>query len=80
MTATALLEFRDRIASLSSDEKLQLLEVLWEEVSRNERNFESPAWHAEELRKTEERVAAGLETFHDWDDVKARLLGQLDKQ
>ena len=76
MTATALHEFKHRIESLTAAERLELMEVLWDGISHNERNFESPAWHAEDLRKTEERVAAGLETFHDWDDVKARLLGQ----
>ena len=74
MTATALLDFKQRIVSLSSDEKLQLLEVLWDEISRDDRGYESPAWHVEELQKTEARLAAGQETLHDWDDVKARLL------
>ncbi len=77
MTATALLEFKQRVIALSSDEKLQLLEVLWEEISRDDQRYASPAWHLEELAKTEARLTAGQETVHDWDEVKANLLAPL---
>ena len=73
MTATALLDFKQRIDRLTPAEKLQLMEVLWDGISRDDPAYESPVWHVEELQKTEERVAAGLEEVLDWDDVKKRL-------
>jgi hypothetical protein len=54
-------------------EKLKLMEVLWADLSRDEALVESPAWHAEELRKTQARVAAGQEEIVDWEEGKKRL-------
>ena len=49
------------------------METLWAELSRDEAEVESPAWHAEALRETSERRAQGEETLLDWEDAKARL-------
>ena len=42
-------------------EKLKLMEILWADLSRDEAEVESPAWHADALRETAERVARGEE-------------------
>ncbi len=47
-------------------EKVMALEALWEDLSRNDAEFESPDWHREELAATQERVKSGLERFVDW--------------
>lgn len=49
------------------------LEAIWEDLSRNEESFESPARHQAELAATEERVKAGKEQFVDWDQAKKEL-------
>jgi hypothetical protein len=49
------------------------MEILWDDLSRNEAEFESPAWHAEALRETTERRARGEESLLDWDEAKAKL-------
>lgn len=54
-------------------EKLMALEALWDDLSRNEEAFESPAWHQEELAATEERVKAGQEKFVEWEQAKEEL-------
>jgi len=54
-------------------EKLKLMESLWADLSRDEADLESPAWHADALRETSERRARGEEKVLDWDDAKARL-------
>ncbi len=58
---------------MSRSEKLQMMEALWEDLSRDESTFESPAWHGEALRETEQRMAAGLEQTMDWDKAKELL-------
>lgn len=61
------------IQQLPRQEKLKLLELLWAELSRDEADLESPAWHADALRETAERRARGEETAMDWDQAKATL-------
>ncbi len=54
------------------------LEALWEDLTRNETEFESPAWHKEELSRTEERVKKGEEKFMDWETAKKQLRKQIE--
>jgi len=54
------------IQQLPRQEKLQLMEMLWVELSRDEAELESPTWHADVLRETAERRARGEETVLDW--------------
>jgi hypothetical protein len=61
------------IQQLPRQEKLRLMEILWDDLSRNAAEFESPAWHAEALRETTERRARGEESLLDWDEAKAKL-------
>jgi len=44
-----------------------------EELSRSEGEFESPAWHAEELAKTQAQLAEGKEQILDWEVAKKKL-------
>ena len=61
------------IQQLPRQEKLRLMEALWADLSRDEAEVESPAWHADALRETAERVARGEEKMLDWDQAKAKL-------
>ena len=54
------------------------MEAIWDDLSRNEEAFESPAWHKEELAATEERVKAGKEQFVDWEQAKKELREQFE--
>lgn len=64
------------LREMSRAEKLMALEALWEDLSRNEAELESPAWHQEELAATEERVKSGQEQFVDWESAKKALRKQ----
>jgi hypothetical protein len=61
------------IQQMPRQEKLRLMEMLWADLSRDETEFESPAWHADALRETSERRARGEESVMDWKDAKAKL-------
>jgi Putative addiction module component len=54
-------------------EKLKLMETLWAELSRDDAEFESPAWHADALRETSERRARDEEALMDWEQAKTKL-------
>jgi len=63
----------ERLRKLPRSEKLKLMEALWEELSRSDEQFESPAWHEKELAATERRLAEGKEQMLDWAAAKRSL-------
>lgn len=62
-----------QIEQMSRAEKLQVMEAIWADLSKAEEQVESPAWHADILRETEARVAAGQERIADWAIAKREL-------
>jgi putative addiction module component (TIGR02574 family) len=54
-------------------EKLKIIEALWSDLAGDEDAFESPAWHEEELNKTEAEYTAGRIEVLDWEDAKKEL-------
>jgi hypothetical protein len=63
----------NQIAQMSLEEKLQLMEALWQDLSRSGGEVDSPDWHQPALEVTESRLAAGLERVLDWDEAKREL-------
>ena len=61
------------ILLLPRREKLRLMEALWSDLSREEGELDSPAWHAGVLRETSERLSRGEETILDWEAAKVKL-------
>ena len=68
----------DAIRQLPRSEKLRLMEALWEELSRPESEYESPAWHARALVETERRVAEGREQAMEWEAAKKKLRSRFE--
>ncbi len=58
---------------MTTEEKLQAMEALWADLTRNAEQFESPAWHEQELKEREQRVKSGQESFIDWEIAKKQL-------
>jgi hypothetical protein len=63
----------ESVRQLPRSEKIKLMETLWEELSRPDNEFESPAGHAKELAATERRLAEGKEQMLNWDTTKESL-------
>lgn len=61
------------IEKMSGDEKIRLMEALWESLSREEARLESSPWHKEALLETVVRHNAGKELQIDWDAAKREL-------
>ena len=62
-----------QIEEMTREEKLQAMEILWAGLSADDLNTESPPWHEEALKETEERIAAGQEKATDWTMAKREL-------
>jgi hypothetical protein len=61
------------IKQLSREEKLRVMEAIWEDLSHEEEQIESPDWHKEALQETERRLSSGQEKIVDWQDAKKEL-------
>lgn len=61
------------LSALTLREKLDLLEALWQDLSRDPINIESPDWHGEILTDRGRRVAEGRAKFLDWESVKSEF-------
>jgi Putative addiction module component len=58
-------------------EKLRAMEEIWADLSRNESQIESPAWHGDVLREREAKVKSGREKFISWEAAKKQLRKKL---
>ncbi len=54
-------------------EKLDLLETIWDDLSRDETAFESPEWHEKILNERREAFSAGRVQHADWAEAKERI-------
>jgi hypothetical protein len=68
----------ESLRQLPRSEKLKLMEMLWQELSQPENEYESPAWHAKELAATERRLAEGKEQILDWETAKKSLRSKIE--
>jgi hypothetical protein len=62
-----------QIEQMSRAEQLQAMEALWTALSRTESLVDSPTWHADVLKETEARHAAGQEKMTEWEAAKVKL-------
>lgn len=61
---------------MTVEENLQTMEAIWENLSANPEQIESPGWHEEELRIREAQVASGEVQFVDWEKAKEEIRRQ----
>jgi len=66
------------IKHLSRKEKLRMMEAIWEDLSREDEEVESPGWHQQALLETERRLNAGQEKIVDWQAAKKELRNRFE--
>ncbi|MDL2123639.1 MAG: addiction module protein [Deltaproteobacteria bacterium] len=54
-------------------QKLDLMEIIWGDLARDEKTLESSAWHEVVLRDRKKALAAGKITISDWEEAKDRI-------
>ena len=63
--------------SLSRPQKVELLEALWLDLTRDGDEVESPRWHGQVLADRVRLTESGSEQFVDWNGAKEKLLREL---
>ena len=69
MTRNAL---RNEIMRLSPDERLQLVEEIWDSLAAEPSQVPIPEWHRKELDR---RLAEPAPERLTWDQIRTRLFG-----
>ncbi|MCE5325979.1 MAG: addiction module protein [Planctomycetaceae bacterium] len=55
---------------MSTADKLQAMEEIWEDLLREPDKIPSPSWHGDVLRAREKRVKQGASRYLDWTEAK----------
>ena len=64
--------------TLSTVEKIALMERLWVDLSQRPKELPCPNWHGDVLAKRIAAVREGRTAFVDWDEAKQRLRNRLE--
>ena len=60
------------IEKLSTAEKMDLMERLWEDLSSSP-DYSPPDWHGEELARRKKAVEEGKISYTEWDKAKEEI-------
>jgi hypothetical protein len=65
------------LQEMSFPDKMELLEALWEDLSKSPDKLQSPEWHMDVLEERRHRAQSGEDTFSDWEvaklDIRQRI-------
>jgi hypothetical protein len=68
------MQLPEEIKKMNIDDKFLLIEKLWEEISKDIDNKSIvPQWHLDTIKKREENLEKGIESFDSFEKVKNRL-------
>jgi hypothetical protein len=58
------------VEQMTVEEKLRAMELLWENLRRDDNNIPVPQWHKDLLDRREQLIAEGKAHFEDWETAK----------
>ena len=61
-------ELTEQIQRLSTDQKLELIEVIWNDLAQKPAEIPIPDWHLAELASREKELAAGAVQWLDFEE------------
>ena len=61
------------LTELTVSQKLDLLETIWADLSRDEESLESPAWLEAILQDRDAAFESGKVGASDWEEAKERI-------
>jgi putative addiction module component (TIGR02574 family) len=60
------------IENLSTNEKIELMEKLWADLSSSP-DYSPPEWHGEELARRKSAAEEGMISYTEWDKAKEEI-------
>ena len=64
---------KEHISLMSSSERMEAMELLWESFSTEGIDYPSPDWHGKLLAERSEIIDSGKATWLSVDELQARL-------
>jgi hypothetical protein len=61
------------LKEMAIEEKLQMMESLWEDLCTRVEDFQSPDWHQGVLDERESALASGEEIPENWESAKRQI-------
>ncbi len=61
------------LSEMTVAEKLDLIEAIWDDVTKEAQSLEPPSWHADILRDRQKALEAGRAKACDWEEAKQRI-------
>ena len=58
------------LEGMTIEEKLKVMEALWDDICRSAPDFFSPSWHGNILEEREQKLRDGDDRFIDWNQAK----------
>jgi len=58
---------------MTIEEKLQIMETLWDDLSRNAPELAAPHWHGDVLAERQGALERDEDSFEDWQQARERI-------
>ena len=58
---------------MTTEEKIQTMETLWDDLCKKAESIPSPSWHKKVLQEREDKIKKGEEKFIDWSSAKKHI-------
>lgn len=65
---------------MTIDERLQLMQPIWDQRNRNAEDPRPPAWHGEVLVSREAALECGDEGLEDWHEARTAIERKIKRQ
>ena len=62
-----------QVEKMTINEKLQAIDLLWDDCFRHDESVPSPEWHEEYLKNAEASLENGNDHFVDWQEAKKSI-------
>ncbi|MFT4924959.1 MAG: tetrahydromethanopterin S-methyltransferase subunit B [Phenylobacterium sp.] len=62
------------LKTMTVEEKIQAMEMLWDDLCHGTEEPSSPTWHEELLQARADSVKAGTDVFIDWETAKQQII------
>ncbi len=66
------------LESMSVEEKIQVMEIIWDDLCHKADAVESSSWHEDVLSKREDGLQRGTDKFMDWDLAKKDIRKKIE--
>jgi len=67
---------REEIIKLDLNEKILMMEYLWDELSKTHADEVIPQWHNKVLEERKQKIDNGKAIYHSFEDIRTEFSGK----